>query len=262
MVAQLVARRRQPVVVHEDPRRRRLGVLPVVPGRPRAARARPARAARTADHLLRRGPGRGTAGEPGVARVAGRRGPRDREPLVPPRAVAPPLLGRRARRGAGPGRGRDRSARPGCTRRASAAPATASRRRRCGSWSGGATRTTRRRCPPTSDRSPGPSTSAPRSSPPSSAPSASSSTGRGPTVAGPSGPYRWLVGDRTLLELPVTTLARAQGADPRELPAHAERGTHRRSRVDTSTRRCAGAARPESGRRSSCIRSTSCPVTT
>ena len=36
-------------------------------------------------------------------------------------------------------------------------------------------------------------------------------------------PYRWAVDQRTLLELPVTTLPGAQGADPRQLPAHAER---------------------------------------
>ena len=36
------------------------------------------------------------------------RRPRDRQPLVPPRALAPPLLGGRARRGARAGRGRDR----------------------------------------------------------------------------------------------------------------------------------------------------------
>ena len=62
-----------------------------------------------------------------------RRRPRDRQPLVPPRALAAPLLGGRARRGARPGRGRRSRPRPASTRRASAARATASPRRRCGS---------------------------------------------------------------------------------------------------------------------------------
>ena len=48
------------------------------------------------------------AGEPRRARLARRRRSRDRQPLVPPRALAPPVLGAGARRGARAGRGRDR----------------------------------------------------------------------------------------------------------------------------------------------------------
>ena len=87
--------------------------------------------------------------------------------------------------------------------------------------------TTRRRCRRTSARSPAPSTSAPRSSTPSSAPSASSVRHVGRRRCARCARTGGRVGDRTLVEIPVTTLPGAPGADPRELPAVCSARTRR-----------------------------------
>ena len=68
--------------------------------------------------------------------------------------------------------------------------------------------------------------------------------------------------DRTLARAPGHDAARAQAADPRELPAHAERVLAGARRAGTSTPRCASVARVASGRRSCCTRSTSSPART
>ena len=219
-----VARRRQPVVVHEDPRRRRLGGVPVLPRRARAARARRARRARPADHVLRRRPGRGA--RPRTA-TRSARSPRAGHEIGNHSFRHEPWLHRYSEHGARRRARRAEDAIEAATgrahRRVPRARATASRRRRSRCCCAGATRTTRRRCPRTSARWRAPTTSAPRSSPPRSAPSASCSTAPGPTAAARCARTggRWT--SRTLLELPVTTHARLQGADPRQLPPDAER---------------------------------------
>ncbi len=90
--------------VPDDPRRRGLGRLPtrtstpLVPTRPRRARR-----AAPADHVLRRRPGRRPRPER-EGHLRPRRGrPRDRQPLVPPPALAAPLLAGGDRRPSWPG---------------------------------------------------------------------------------------------------------------------------------------------------------------
>ena len=80
------------------------------------------------------------------ALVGGR--PRDRQPLVPPRALAAPLLRGRARRGAGPGRGRDRGRDRRAHRRVPRPGLQPLDDHARGARAPRATRTTRRRCPP------------------------------------------------------------------------------------------------------------------
>ena len=138
--------------------------------------------------------------------VAGGRGPRDRQPLVPARALAPPLLGGGARRGARAGRGRDRGRDRGPHRRLPRARATASRRRRCGCC-------VRRGYAYDASTLPtyiGPIARAYyfRTAKLTAEERAERELLYGTWSDGRRAvrPYRWVVDDRTLLELPVTTL--------------------------------------------------------
>ena len=87
-----VARPRQPVVVPDDPRRRGLGRLRLATSTCWCRSCSSSSAAGAADHVLRGRPGRRP--RRATRRPSGhRRGrPRDRQPHLPPPALAPPLL--------------------------------------------------------------------------------------------------------------------------------------------------------------------------
>ncbi len=92
---QRLARPRQPVVLHEDPRRRGLGDA----SRPTSTSScrtcsTPCAELRSQDHVLRRRAGRGARAEPRGARALVATRARDRQPLVPPRAVDAHLFDR------------------------------------------------------------------------------------------------------------------------------------------------------------------------
>ena len=169
MRRQPVARSRQPVVVPEDPRRRRVGrryrsYLDVARARAcsRCSRASGPDASRSSSSARTR---RSTSNRDAPSRALADGRPRDRQPLVPARALAAPLLAttRSTTSCAGP-RTRSRpppAAAPIGFRGPGLQPLG---RRAARSSSTAATATTARRCPRSSGRSPARTTSARRSS--------------------------------------------------------------------------------------------------
>ncbi len=252
-----LARPRQSVVVPEDPRRRLMAVLSVVPRPRRPSRAAIPRRARPADHLVRGGSGRRNGEEPHPAVFHRARRSRDREPLLPARAMAAPLPAGASGRGAAAWRNEPSKKRPGITPRDSEGPASACPKTCCSHSSGAAIDMTPRRCRRSSVRWRGRSTSATPSSRPRNAPSARRCSGPFREGTRPLKPYR-VASERSRPDRGAGHHdARVADADPHELPRCFWASARRRWPAATWRSRCGCADGRGSPRRFCCTPTTS-----
>src|SRR5882762_10849605 len=95
------------MVLHENPRRPRLGTTPVLPRNHRPQSSTNPKTRKPNHHLLRSRPGRRPTHQPTNPKNDRRRRPRNRQPLLQTRTLAPPFLRRRTRTINNPSRNRD-----------------------------------------------------------------------------------------------------------------------------------------------------------